>query len=393
MSPAARRTETAEVNGFPKLVAPGFLSCALLTTLHMKRILALLLLPLIVVACDAKPRDIEVTFSHDSISLGGTLSLPDGSGPFPAIVLVTGSGPQDRNEEILGFRPFALIADSLRRAGVAVLRYDDRGVGKSTGTYAAAITDDFAADADAALRFLRGRKEIDPARVGLLGHSEGGMVAAMLGSRESAPAFIVLMAGPALPGGEVIIDQLRTLGRAGGQDSATIEAGVAVQRLVYRAIAQDNEAMWDSVKAAMRPVVRAQLAQLPPDQRFPIADTAQTVEFVVSRQLTAARSGGKWFARFISYDPAPDLARIKVPVLALFGSKDMQVSPVINRAPMERALAGNPRATVRMIDGANHLFQPAQTGLVNEYEKLPKQFAPSFLPTLVPWVRGAAGVK
>jgi len=345
-----------------------------------------LLLASFVTACSAGPREVEVSFTHDSITLAGTLSLPDGSGPFPAIVLVSGSGPQNRDEEIVGFRPFALIADSLSRAGVAVLRYDDRGIGKSTGKFTTATTDDFAADAEAALRYLRSRADIRAAQVGLLGHSEGGLVAAMLGARDGAPAFIVLMAGPAVSGGEVVIDQIRAIGRAAGQDSATIEKGVAAQRLIYRALAAGDERMWDTVRVAMRPLVRAQIAALPAAQRAAITDTAVAVDAAITQQLFALRAGGPWFRRFVTYDPAPDLARVRGPVLALFGSKDMQVSPSLNRAAMEHALAANSHATIRVIDGANHLFQPARSGMVEEYASLPKHFAPTFLSTLVAWV-------
>jgi uncharacterized protein len=309
-------------------------------------------------------REVRVP-SVDGVTLAGTLTLPPGPGPHPAVVLVTGSGPHDRDESLMGHRPFLVLADALARAGVAVLRCDDRGVGGSTGDFAAATTHDFAVDAAAALRHVAALEEIDAERVGILGHSEGGYVAPLAAG--SAPvAFVVLVAGPGLTGRGVLESQVEAFNRASGQSDATAKQSRASQARILEVIARDGTA--DELRAAMEAI------GLPP------AQIAQSVPAMTS----------DWYRAFVKHDPAPSLAALHVPVLALIGEKDTQVVPGENGPVLERALADNPDATVEVLPGLNHLLQPSVTGLVDEYGAIETTIDPAALAKIVDWVRSRA---
>jgi dienelactone hydrolase len=338
--------------------------------------------PLLGDAPVADYRSEDVTFSNGHDTLAGTLTIPLGNGPHPAIVLVTGSGPQNRNEEIFGFSPFLQIANALTSAGVAVLRYDDRGVGQSTGNFATATTADFADDALAAVRYLQSRSEIDAKRIGMLGHSEGGEIAPMVANRSSALAFVVLMAGPGLKGSEIINAQVASMIRATGRSEEEVRQTLQFQERLYAALRSGKGV--DELEEEVRATARKQIAALPAVVRDTL-DTARVLAGL-TRNLEAARS--PWFRYFIDADPAVELRRLKVPVLALFGELDMQVPAAENKAAIAAALkkSANKDVTIRVIPKANHLFQEAHTGLPTEYATLPKKFAPGFLDELTKWV-------
>lgn len=321
--------------------------------------------------------------SEDGIELAGTLTLPEGDGPFPGVVLVSGSGPQNRDEELLGHKPFLVLADHLTREGIAVLRYDERGVGESGGSFRGATTEDFTADALAALRFLRARDDVHDDGVGILGHSEGGLVGPLAATRSDDVAFVVLLAGPGLPGADILVEQSSLIQRVSGAREETVEANRATQRrLVDVILAEPDSAA--ALEAAME-VLREAREALPPAQR-----EAQTDE-----ALAQAASGlnTAWFRFFLAHDPAPVLERVDVPVLALLGELDLQVPAEANAEAIEAALArgGNPDHTVEVLPGLNHLFQSAQTGLPTEYGQIEETMSPVALERVSAWILERAG--
>jgi uncharacterized protein len=329
----------------------------------------------------------EVTFQNDDITLAGTLTLPEGDGPFPALILLSGSGQQDRDEALAivpGYRPFAEIADTLTRQGVAMLRYDDRGVGgSSAGDLATVSSADFAGDAEAALRFLLGRADIDSQQIGFLGHSEGGILAAMIAARNSDVAFVISMAGTAVNGYETVIKQVERLSLAAGASSAEAAAAAEQQRTALDLVlAQD----WDGLEAMVNAIVEEQVVAVPTEQLAAMGGKDALVQQQVAAQLQALQS--PWYQFFLSYDPAQDFAQVTAPVLGIFGGNDTQVDADQNSAALQAALAraGNPDVTIQVLPTANHLFQDANTGGVDEYALLPPQLMPEFLEAISQWL-------
>ncbi|MBF6415578.1 alpha/beta hydrolase family protein [Nocardia cyriacigeorgica] len=308
----------------------------------------------------------DVTYANGDITIAGTLTKPEGEGPFPAVLMLTGSGPQDRNEELFGHKPFLLIADTLTRAGYAVLRTDDRGVGGTSGNLDQATYDDLAGDAAAGVDYLSTRADVDPARIGLFGHSEGGYLAPLVASKpDSGVAFAILMAGPAVPGGDVLIEQNRALFAAGGASPEETAAQVD-----YITALADAMRAGDLDKA--RQVAREHNETLPEGQRM----TDEQIDALLTPSMTS----------FMSYDPAPALSALRVPVLAFFGEKDLQVLPSQNEQPMRDLLAGDPDATVHTFPGLNHLMQPAGSGLPSEYSTIETTIAPEVLDYVKDWL-------
>lgn len=304
-----------------------------------------------------------VTFTNPAggHKLAGTLTLPKGPGPFPAVALVSGSGPQDRDESLLGHRPFRVLADHLSRHGVAVLRYDDRGVGKSGGTFADCTSADFATDAHAAVKFLLGRPEVDPKRVGICGHSEGGLIGPMVAAAHPADVgFLVLLAGPGLPGDEVLKMQVRDIYRAEGMDEKGVNGLVALNGLALAGLKKP----W----ADPRPVLAA---------------AAGGPAAAAKDKWKPKPAGDPWMRYFVTYDPRPTLARVKCPVLALNGEKDIQVAAADNLAAIKKAC---PHADTRAFPGLNHLFQPCKTGGVAEYAEIETTLDPAVLDAVATWV-------
>lgn len=336
-------------------------------------------------------REEEITFESGEVRLAGTLTLPEGDAPHPAVVLLTGSGPQNRDEELFGFRPFRILADHLGRRGIAVLRYDDRGVGGSTGSVTDATSRELAGDALAAVALLRERTEVRPDVVGLLGHSEGALVGPLAAARSGSVAFLVLLAPPAIPGDSLLLAQGALIARARGASEGAIEIQKGTQRALFRSLRTDEG--WEEVERRMEEAIRAGIEELPEPRRAAIEDVEVYVETTVRGQLEAVRS--PWFRAFLELDPAEALREVKVPVLALFGGKDLQVPPGLNREPLERALAEAPTedVTVRVLPEGNHLFLAADTGSPAEYATLEKTFVPGLLETIAAWIedRASAG--
>ncbi|WP_405166071.1 alpha/beta fold hydrolase [Nocardia sp. NBC_01499] len=308
----------------------------------------------------------DVTYRSGDITIAGTLTEPQGSGPFPAVLLITGSGPQNRNEELFGHKPFLLVADTLTRAGYAVLRADDRGVGGTGGKLDDANYTDLANDAAAGVGFLRGRPDIDPARVGLFGHSEGGYLAPLLASRpDSGVAFAILMAGPGVQGADVLIEQTRLIAAAGGAAPDAVDTQVR-QTTELAALLKVGDL------AGAKELVRKQNDALPPEKRVSDAEVAASIT--------------PYFAALIAYDPAPALKALRIPVLAFFGGNDLQVPPSQSEQPMRDNLAADPDATVHVFPGLNHLMQPTKTGLPSEYGSIETTISPDVLTFVTGWL-------
>jgi dienelactone hydrolase len=298
--------------------------------------------------------------------------------------MFTGSGPQNRDEELFGFRPFRVIADHLARHGVAALRCDDRGVGGSSGSTSESTTEDLAADALAEVTWLATRPEIDSKQIGALGHSEGALVAALAASRSSSVAFVVLLAGTSVSGERIVRAQAEAIAREQGASDEEVAKLRAQQDLLFKAIRTGEG--WDATQEAARALGREQIARLPEVQRQAIADPDKVVDAAIERQLASAKS--RWYRFFIDYDPAQTLSTLKCPVLALFGAKDLQAPAEMNRAAADEALkkAGNPDTTMKTYDGANHLFIKAGTGSPTEYPTLEKAFVPGLLDDVTDWI-------
>jgi fermentation-respiration switch protein FrsA (DUF1100 family) len=320
--------------------------------------------------------------SAPGVRLAGTLTVPQGNGPFPAVVFVSGSGAQDRDEAIMGHRPFLVLADYLARHGVATLRYDDRGFAKSTGDYSRSTTADFAVDAEAAFRFLRAQPNIAKNHVGILGHSEGGLVAPMVATRDSTVAFLVLLAGPGVRGDSLLLAQSAALGASMGAPPAVIDRNTQTNAILYEAVrgARDSADADARVTAAIKAIV----ADLPEEQQQ-----------ISVRLLTAAATDllTPWTRYFLAYDPRPALEKLRIPVLALNGTLDLQVPYRENLGAIDAALraAGNRDYEVVAMPGLNHLFQTAITGNPSEYATISETMAPAVLRKIADWITAHSG--
>jgi uncharacterized protein len=323
----------------------------------------------------------EVTIPNTAanVTLAGTLTLPKKEGKYPIVVLVTGSGPQNRDEELEGHKPFLVIADFLTRNGIGVLRYDDRGVGKSTGKFATATTADFATDAESAFNYVRTRPEADLKHIGIIGHSEGGLIAPIVATKSKGVGFIVLLAGPGLPGDQVSLLQNRLLAKANGMSEADIEKNVRLSASLFEVIKKSaNQAEMDS---SVGHLIRTMLKT---DTSFKAPAGMSEDQFVASQVKAISNP---WLQYFIRYDPAPTLKKVRCPVLALNGAKDLQVAPNENIAAIKKAMAGNKKLTTMILPNLNHLFQECTTGSSFEYEKIEQTFSPTALKVMLEWLK------
>ena len=314
-----------------------------------------------------REEDVAYENAGARLSLAATLTLPAGSGPFPAVLLITGSGAQDRDESLMGHRPFLVLADYLTRHGIAVLRADDRGVGKSGGSFAAATSADFATDAEAGVAYLRTRHEVDAKKIGLVGHSEGGLIAPMVAARNPAVAFIVLMAGTGVSGDQILLEQGRLIAAANGATPEQLAENAARARPALQLVKTEKD---DAVLAAK---LREQLSGLIP---------AEAVETQIKLLMAP------WYRYFVSYDPAPALQAVRCPVLAINGERDLQVPPKQNLPAIRAALeaGGNKEVVVQELPGLNHLFQTAKTGSPAEYAQIEETMSPLALDTITRWI-------
>lgn len=331
----------------------------------------------------------EVGYESGSIHLAGTLTLPRGEGPFPAVLLLTGSGPQDRDHTLFGHRPFQLIADHLTRAGIAVLRVDDRGVGGSSGQVMESTLTDFADDALAGVAFLKSRSEIDTKRIGLLGHSEGGIVAPLAASRSQDVAFLILLAAPTVPGDELLYRQNELLLSALGAEDKRIEEQLARLREIFGLLRAEGDQ-----DKALREAVERQIAWQLESAGMDVGPDALQGQ----AQAALGMYTSPWFQSFLTFDPGPILRQTQIPLLALNGGLDLQVGAEQNLTALRNALeaAGNGDAVVKELSGLNHLFQKAQTGLPTEYGQIEEAMDEEVLDLLRDWIvdlRGRRATK
>lgn len=318
--------------------------------------------------------------------LGATLTLPAGKGPFPAVMLIAGSGPNDRDETVFGHKPFLVIADHLTRQGFAVLRYDKRGVGKSTGNFSTATIEDFANDARAVVNYLKQQEEIDPDRIGLLGHSEGGLVSAMLAAGNRDIAFAVLMAAPGTTGMEIVLDQNQISLTHQGVEPETIEELQKLNRETFGMLLE-----WKGTEED-RTALRDQLSRFWNKLPLLVRMKVEKEAFLRS-QFNAMTMPG--YLSFLRADPSLYLKEVTCPLLALNGEKDTQVPAVKNIRAITSALeiAGNKNVETRIYPGLNHLFQECITGLTDEYAKLEQTLAPVMLNEVGEWLKEVTTVS
>jgi fermentation-respiration switch protein FrsA (DUF1100 family) len=324
----------------------------------------------------------EVTYENEKagIKLAGTLTLPRSEGPFPAVILITGSGGQDRNETVCGHRPFLVLADYLTRKGIAVLRVDDRGVGGSTGNLLESTGEDFAVDVLTGVNYLKSRKEVNPKKIGLIGHSEGGIIAPIAAARSSDVAFIVLMAGTGLTGEEIIYLQTDLLLKVVGASDKVSAMQRTGSEQIFEILKheKDNTAAEKKIRKIMTDI----LGKLSKEEKDALGASEATIETQLKTLLT------RWFRFFLTYDPKTALMKVKCPVLAINGQLDLQVPPKENLSAIEGALktGGNTNYTIQELPKHNHLFQRAQTGAISEYAKIEETISPIALKAITQWI-------
>lgn len=328
----------------------------------------------------------EVTFGNKkfNIFLAGTLTIPEGKGPFPAVILITGSGAQNRDEAIMGHKPFLVIADWLSKNGIAVLRYDDRGVGKSQGNYATANSADLATDAEAAYLFLKSNPKINPSAIGLMGHSEGGLIAPIVAASNPGVAFILSLAGPGVSGEQILLRQKADIQRLSGVSDAEIQKGTAENKKLFAILKKEG----DNVKAEAK--VLETYRKILTDKKLPPQDIESGVSQI---KATFGAPTYPWYRYFIMTDPAKFWKMVKCPVLAINGDKDLQVSADLNLPAIELALKSGKNINVKTVKlpGLNHLFQHCKTGMPSEYGEIEETFSPEAMKIISDWILGLKG--
>jgi pimeloyl-ACP methyl ester carboxylesterase len=326
--------------------------------------------------------DEEVTYENKKagVKFAGTLTLPRSGAPFPAVLLITGSGAQDRDETILGHKPFMVLADYLTRRGIAVLRVDDRGVGGSTGSTPQSTTADFVEDVLTGVEYLKGRKEIDHAKIGLIGHSEGGIIAPWAASRSKDIAFIVLLAGTGLTGEEILYLQGQSGLEKNGASKELLASEHTIQARLFALVRTEKDNAVVEKKSAE--ILEEELGKLDEETRKGLGDIKKGFG-AQSKAITTP-----WFRFFLTYDPKPALRQVKCPVLALNGGKDFQVDSKVNLPVIEATLreGGNKDVTVKELPNLNHLFQTCKTGSLLEYNTIEETLAPVALETIGAWI-------
>ena len=327
----------------------------------------------------------EIAFKSGRILLSGTLTSPSEDGKYPAVVLLSGNGPQNRDEEIFGFKIFERIADHLTRNGFAVLRYDDRGVGGSTGNTMQSTSEDFAEDANAALEFLKKLPNIDTKKMGFIGHSEGASIAALAASESDKAAFLIFISGTGVPGGDVLLEQQRLILKSSGVSDELINLNLDLQKKINGTLRENKDL--NEIRKDIRTFAEKDFETLNPEIKSSIQDKNAYINSTVQSQIQMFNN--PWFRFFVQFDPATQLPKVKVPVLMIFGGLDLQVPADQNKPKMEDALkaGGNHNFKSVVFPKANHLYQNAGTGSPSEYDSLKKEFTEGFLETITDWIK------
>lgn len=329
-----------------------------------------------------KQEEVSFNNSKGGNTLAGTLTLPAAGKASKIVVLITGSGPQDRNENLLNHRPFLVLSDWLTRNGIAVLRYDDRGIGKSTGNFNTATSADFADDAEAAVNYINSRADLKQLSIGLIGHSEGGMIAPMVASRNKTVKFIVLMAGPGIPLDQLMLQQARDIGKLTGVSAKTMEKSAAVNTQAFAAMKKYQSLPQALYNKKIDSLARLEISK-DPDPKI----KEMNIDELVTSGTKALKT--PWMRYFISFDPSVYLTKVHCPVLALNGTLDSQVAAKPNLSAIQAALqkGGNKKFEIVPMEGLNHLFQKAKTGAPDEYEQIDETINPAVLQKITSWIK------
>lgn len=324
---------------------------------------------------------VKFTNQKANITLAGTLTMPNEGNALSAVVLITGSGPQDRDQTFMGHKTFWVLADYLTNHGIAVLRFDDRGIAKSEGNFADATSADFADDVSAAVDFLATHKRINKNSIGLIGHSEGGLIAPITASINSKVSFIVSLAGPGLVGDEIAVTQVRDSLLSIGLDAETANSGSQITKQLNKTVLANKDKA--NLRQELLSTYEKAWLSIPQKAR-------NNIKAIGGGQLSDARLdqlSSNWTKYFLQHDPKQYLSQLEIPTLVLFGSKDAQLNPSTNIQVFENILAHkNTLNQIEVIDGLNHLFQPANTGLMNEYVSIETTFAPVALKKITTWI-------
>lgn len=325
----------------------------------------------------------DITFENEKagISLAGTLTLPKKEGVFPVVILISGSGPQNRDEELLGHKPFLILSDYLTKNGIAVLRYDDRGTAMSKGDFKAATSADFATDVESAITYLKSRKEINKQKIGLIGHSEGGLIAPIVASKSKDVSFIVLLAGPGLQGDQILLLQQKLIGKASGVSDEDLQKRELVNKKAFDIVNKSTSI--EQLSVDLTNFIKQSLIDNPDSEK---PEGMNDDDFI---KLQVKQIANPWMQYFLKYNPIPTLEKVKCPVLAVNGEKDLQVPPKKNLEAIRKALAkgGNKNVTIKEFPNLNHLFQECKTGSPDEYTKIEQTFSPTALEVIVKWLQ------
>ena len=323
--------------------------------------------------------DVTFTNAKAQITLAGTLTLPKKEGKFPIVVLISGSGPQNRDEELFGHKPFLVLADHLTKNGIGVLRFDDRGVEASKGDFRAATSADFATDVEAAVNYLLTRKDVITNKIGLMGHSEGGLIAPMVAAKSKDVAFIVLLAGTGIKGDELLLLQTELIEKASGETAENIKNGQIISKGAFDRATKMTDVQ--TLKSELELYFQQKLKEYPTAMPKGISEE----RFIQSQVATLT---SPWMRFFLKYDPATALASVKCPVLAINGEKDLQVPAKINLDAIKMNLekGKNKNVTTKSFPNLNHLFQECTTGAPDEYAKIEQTFAPVALDEITNWL-------
>lgn len=325
-----------------------------------------------------RSEEVTVRNERDGINLAGTLTLPEKGTKFPAVVMVTGSGTQNRDEEIMGHKPFFVIADYLTRNGIAVLRCDDRGTAASQGIHATATNEDFATDTEAMVNYLRSRKEINAKKIGIIGHSAGGIIAFIVAAKDPSIAFVVSLAGAGVRGDSLMLKQVELISKSQGMPDAVWQGMKPSIRNRYAILQQT-----DKTPEKLQKELYADVTKTMSPEQLKDLNTIQQL----SAQISSMTS--PWYLHFMRYDPAQDLKKLKCPVLALNGEKDIQVDAAMNLTAIQERITGNgnKNVTVKAYPNLNHLFQTCEKGTLAEYGQLEETINPEVLKDIIEWIR------
>ena len=338
--------------------------------------------------------DVVYTNADKSIQFGGTLTYPKTDSvkhsgeinSYPAIILITGSGQQDRDETLSGHKPFAVIADYLTRQGFVVLRVDDRGIGKTTGIFSDATSMDFAKDVEAGLDFLEEQPMVNKNKIGLIGHSEGGLIAPIVADERKEIKFIILLAGPGIPIIDLMQQQMEAVSKSNGETSGQAKASGQLMRIVWDEAAKNEDSATTLQHIRMKIESWSKTLDTATLAKFKSRDTAG-INHQIIQAMTALN--GRWYKYFISFNPQPYLEKLDCKVLALNGSKDVQVIAATNLKGIKQSLQKSKSLKYDVIEipGLNHLFQTCVICNPAEYSDLEESFSPVALDIMGNWLK------